>query len=100
MNRDETTKSTTAHPTDSPEQLSLNAPCTTWVEALPLGNGILGVMDGAHAAHTTLWINHHATWSGHPATAYQLPQQPTTPPGSSKHASPLPARTTPPSPAS
>ncbi|ACV09408.1 glycoside hydrolase family 95 protein [Jonesia denitrificans] len=73
MNRDETTKSTTAHPTDSPEQLSLNAPCTTWVEALPLGNGILGVMDGAHAAHTTLWINHHATWSGHPATAYQLP---------------------------
>lgn len=56
-----------------PHALTLDTPCKQWVEALPLGNGIIGVMENAALHHISLDLNHHAAWSGEPHSAYSLP---------------------------
>ncbi|MCB0068264.1 MAG: glycoside hydrolase N-terminal domain-containing protein, partial [Caldilineaceae bacterium] len=49
-------------------ELSLwySAPATTWVEALPVGNGRLGAMVFGGIAQERLQLNEDTLWSGGP----------------------------------
>ncbi len=41
-------------------------PATCWTEALPGGNGRLGVMDDGGIGVQTMWLNEDTFWSGYP----------------------------------
>lgn len=41
-------------------------PAERWTEALPLGNGRIGVMDDGGLAEQTFWLNEDTFWSGYP----------------------------------
>lgn len=47
-------------------QLFYPNPAANWLEALPLGNGHLGVMYFADPIHDRLALNHDTLWSGYP----------------------------------
>lgn len=49
--------------------LEYTAPATTWVEALPLGNGHLGAMLFGGARRERIDLNDSSAWSGGPASA-------------------------------
>ncbi|MDR1224532.1 MAG: glycoside hydrolase family 95 protein, partial [Tannerella sp.] len=47
-------------------KLWYNAPAEKWVEALPLGNGRLGVMVFGNPAREKLQLNEETVWAGQP----------------------------------
>lgn len=47
-------------------ELWYKRPGRTWNEALPLGNGSLGVMSSGEVEHEILELNHDSLWSGYP----------------------------------
>lgn len=49
-------------------ELWYHQPAACWTEALPGGNGRLGVMDDGGTAQQTLWLNEDTFWSGYPKT--------------------------------
>ena len=51
-----------------------NEPATEWVEALPLGNGLLGAMMFGRPTHELIALNDGTAWSGSPANETAEPQ--------------------------
>lgn len=49
-------------------ELWYDRPAARWTEALPGGNGRLGVMDDGGIERQTLWLNEDTFWSGYPKT--------------------------------
>ena len=47
-------------------ELWYDRPAACWTQALPGGNGRLGVMDDGGTARQTLWLNEDTFWSGYP----------------------------------
>lgn len=50
----------------SPWVLRYNEPATQWVEALPVGNGRIGVMDFGGVSHAQYQFNEDTLWTGGP----------------------------------
>lgn len=55
----------------STHSVSTRKPVEHWVEALPIGNGILGAMSHARPGKITLTANRHDAWSGNEKSPYQ-----------------------------
>ncbi len=49
-------------------ELWYDRPAARWTDALPGGNGRLGVMDDGGIERQTLWLNEDTFWSGYPRT--------------------------------
>ena len=45
-------------------ELWYDRPAARWTDALPGGNGRLGVMDDGGIERQTLWLNEDTFWSG------------------------------------
>lgn len=58
----------------SEHELWFAQPATAWIEALPLGNGVLGAMVFGGVQHERLQINDGTAWSGSPASEFAEPQ--------------------------
>lgn len=54
------------------QRLSYDRPATTWLEALPLGNGRIGAMCFGGTGTDRIGLNDETLWSGSPETARQL----------------------------
>ncbi len=54
---------------ENPQHLKLwyNKPAANWVEALPVGNGIIGAMVFGNPSNELIQINHTTFWSGAPS---------------------------------
>lgn len=57
--------------TSPTSEISFETAAKGLVEALPLGNGILGVMSYGRAGGETLTVNRHDAWSGNKNSPYQ-----------------------------
>ena len=57
-----------------PRELNLrySRPAAVWTEALPLGNGRIGVMDDGGLTAARLDLNEDTFWSGHPRTLFSV----------------------------
>lgn len=60
-------------PTPHPHRIEFETPAQQWVEALPLGNGILGAMNHSSSAREFITLNRHDAWSGNTKSPYQEP---------------------------
>ncbi|MDR1496792.1 MAG: glycoside hydrolase family 95 protein [Puniceicoccales bacterium] len=65
-------------PPASPQELKLwySKPASTWVEALPVGNGRLGAMVFGHADNELIQLNEETLWSGGPVDLNPNPDSP------------------------
>ncbi|MGC4050900.1 MAG: glycoside hydrolase N-terminal domain-containing protein [Paludibaculum sp.] len=55
-----------APPPESPLTLWYRQPASTWVEALPVGNGRLGAMVFGGVEKERIQLNEETVWAGHP----------------------------------
>ena len=55
-------------------RLFYTAPATEWNEALPLGNGVLGMMVFGGIAEERVQLNEETFWSGYPCEDYNDPE--------------------------
>lgn len=55
---------------ETQKKLQYSAPAKRWVEALPLGNGMLGAMVFGRPDHEVIQLNESSFWSGYPDNWY------------------------------